>query len=267
MKTSSKEWRMAQVGKAANDRVTERPEKARSNSRFKSLMKETWEAGKLVARHPFITAAIVSTALVAFSQNEARAQEKPVPVVNMAKQTYKTSLKDGYLTFEGLGVLDVKKLVKMITGNENASEKDVRIKTNVELDGTGGGVYYVFDRGILGIFVNKDGNAVTCGVGTDGDTLFMHQGAIFLADNGAIFATSPTVLVWIIPKGVANAKYSEDFGDVPKLTRPMFSKGKDAGYVEMRDPALGKLKMKISTTEAKYQVVEDEQLLGAVGSR
>ena len=253
---------MAQIGKVPIVEVTNRTAKARPNSRFKSLMKETWGVGKFVARHPILTAAIVSTALVAFNRNEAKAQDKPVPVVNMAKQIYKTSLKDGQLFFEGLGNVDIKDIVKMITGNENASEKDVIRKINTVRSDIGPGVYYIFEKGILGAFVNKDGNSVTFGVGGH-DAIFTHDGAIYVTENGLIFASSPTTLLMVTSSGVISTRYEDDFGKVPLLKRPIFTKGSGADHVDLRDPVMGKLKMQISVIDGVLETMNDNQVLGA----
>lgn len=253
---------MQRASKKSTVEVAKGSEQVKPNSVFRRAMKETWPVVKFVAKHPILTAAIVSTVLVAFNRNEAKAQDKPVPVVNMAKQIYKTSLKDGQLFFEGLGNVDVKDIVKMITGNENASEKDVIRKINTVRSDIGPGVYYIFEKGILGAFVNKDGNSVTFGVGGH-DAIFTHEGAIYVTENGLIFASSPTTLLMVTPSGVISTRYEDDFGKVPLLKRPIFTKGSGADHVDLRDPVMGKLKMQISVIDGVLETMEDNQVLGA----
>lgn len=130
-------------------------------------------------------------------------------------------------------------------------------------------VYLVFEKGIICVSFDKDRMVPRSGAlrSSDGSKLFLHDGAVFVAADGSILATSPTTLLVNTSNGTINSTYREMFGDVPPLKKPIFSRGKNDDYVDLRDAAImdgnRKLKIQIDLTKLEVAVTADIPVLGA----
>ena len=233
--------------------------------RTKIIAQGAKEVTKFVFRHPktaITTTAFALTLILTPVKTSAQDVSGKTELVSDKEPTDKyreTKLKDGMITFEGIGTFDVRDAMRLINGTENVSEGTQKLKIDATLEGVGKGVYYVFETGILGVFVNKDGKTLTLrSAASYGDALFLN--AIFIADNGAIFATSPKMFIALTAKDSYPINYAS-WGDVPRLENPIFSSGKDKDNVDLRDPnVLGKegVKIQFSFTRGTIKVVDDD---------
>lgn len=178
---------------------------------------------------------------------------------------FKTELKDGIIHFP-TRTLDIKESLKKITGSDNLSEKDVLRKIETPLGGVPG-FYYVFKNAVLRVSVGDDRDKVG-GTGIIGE-IFTHEGAIFIAKDGSLVASSPSSILVMTPTEITNAPYRSLFGDVPMLVKPRISGGRDDNHVDIRDEVItdgvNRLKIVVELSpKISGEVVPD---LLALGSR
>jgi len=234
--------------------------------RTKIIAEGAKEVTKFVFKHPkmaLATTAFALTLILSPVKTNAQDISGKTELVSDKEPTdkyRKTELKDGYITFEGVGTFDVRDAMKLVTKNEKISEGQQVDKRDVTLEGVGRGVYYVFETGIAGFFVNKDGKTLSIrSASTDGDALFLS--AIFIAENGAIFATGPKTFIAL----TARDSYPAPYQEILKLESAIFSPGMEKDKIDLRDPnTLGKEKLKIqfSFSTGKIKIVDDDAPIG-----
>lgn len=225
--------------------------------------------GRFVFKHPKMALAATAVTLTLLFPIKTTAQEisSKTELVSDKEPSDKyreTKLKDGMITFEGVGTFDVRDAMKLINGTENVSEGTEKRKIeNITLEGVGKGVYYLFEKGILGVFVSKDEKGVNrFAVATEGDELFIGDGQYYVSENGSIIATGSRTFVAITPDKGYRPTYLKLFGvDVP-LENPSVSKGKDKLFVDLRDPTFEKVKLEFSIKNGSLKVVRDDGVIG-----
>jgi hypothetical protein len=189
----------------------------------------------------------------------------------------KVELKDGILYISGLNYgsriadskIDLRDLRKQI--KEKLGERQMQTfpeEIPLGIVGTpmdGRGVHLIYKSGILTI---TDKKSVMTGA-ADGSTIFTQDGAIFVAKDGSIVATTPTTLLLITSGYAKSTTYEQLFGagNVPALKGPTIGKGNDDNYVDLRDAVLynekEKLKFQIQLVPFEVTVFGDDPSIGA----
>lgn len=127
----------------------------------------------------------------------------------------------------------------------------------------GGGSYLIYEQGIM--YVGKDRYYRTIWSGDD-SRIFTHDGAIFLAKDGSIVATTPTTLLVITSKEVWSVTYKKLFGDdTPNLEKPFTGAGKNDNLVDLRDSAINgskNLKLEVQLSPIQVTVKVDAPSIG-----
>ncbi|MEM2137508.1 MAG: hypothetical protein QW568_00280 [Candidatus Anstonellaceae archaeon] len=97
----------------------------------------------------------------------------------------------------------------------------------------GDGVYLIFESGILWLSSEKTGIVGAA----DGSKIFLHEGAIYVAPNGSIVATTPTTLLIITSTYAKSFRY-DSFEGAPNLTNPSFVQEKEGQTIYLTDASL-----------------------------
>jgi len=174
-------------------------------------------------------------------------------------------LKDGFLEIDGRSA-DIRERLAIITGGTgNLSEKDAIQKIEVVKKDIPG-IYYIFNNSIARIEPRENGVSVIGGSPNDKSSFFTHKEAIFVGENGSLFAATPTTVLGITIDGdVMGFDIIVAFGEkTPKMKKPEFRIGNDPNTVEVRDETFAGLKIVIHTANKSFGVEKDDlALLGA----
>jgi hypothetical protein len=154
------------------------------------------------------------------------------------------------------------------SGEISTSTKDIKqiVYTILELKGKGG--YFISDQQIIFVHPGLDSTKIISVGPRDGSRIFTHDGAIFIAPNGSIVATTPATLLMITSHKTVSWTYESMFGKVPPLRRPQVSQGIEEGHADLRDEAIRikgakPIKLDINLTDPKdpkVKIVYDEPL-------
>jgi hypothetical protein len=179
----------------------------------------------------------------------------------------KVELKDGILRIMGvkkgdeyfdlkIDIRNIRKEIKESFGEKQmeAFPEQMPLGVIVSIPFSSGS-YLIYPRGILLTYADEQGPLMKAVTSLDESKIFFHDGAIFVAKNGSIVATTPTTLLVITPKEVISVTYKASFGEVSNLKRPYIGRGTDDDHAELRDEVIKdekgpiKLVMRLSSFE------------------
>lgn len=235
---------------------------------------------------------VVAASLIAFPRSSSgQEKEKPVPVLPstgpqmenatekkelpvryengikiVGNKTFNVEIRDDSLYIRNFGGLDFAVDIKRARNMgilETSSTKEIRQLHYQSVGKRGSGVYIIFEYGITFVVPDVQRERLK-GVHTrspDGSKIFLHDGAIYVAPDGSIIATTPTTLLMITPNEAISYTYREIFGVDLNLKRPYMKRGKDDNHAELTDETLkenGKqIKFVIETNPFEIEGMED----------
>jgi len=199
------------------------------------------------------------------------------------KNEAKVELKDGVLTITNVIISNSGKYAPAgeyatITFDIKGINRDVKekgetfqfpenIKPTVvfgaQLDGVGIGAFLIYgDSKIVAIFKGEKGVKAIYNPALDNSSIFTHEGAIFIAQNGSIVGTTPTTLLVITPNDVLSVTYDELFGKTLPFKKPTISGSSDLKLVFIRDPTMSNntdaVRLELDLETLKVRVSDDD---------
>jgi hypothetical protein len=125
------------------------------------------------------------------------------------------------------------------------------------------GAYLIFEMGIAKLIPKVLERAVEWSFVYTGDNskIFTHEGAMFVAPNSSIVATTPTTLLVITPTSVLSVTYEALFGKIPAFKKPNISGGRNPNEAFIRDETMrdasGAVRLELDLTTLRIYVAED----------
>ena len=162
-------------------------------------------------------------------------------------------LKDGVLTLINVKILNTGEYAT-ITWDIGGLNKDAKERGEttqfpentkptyvfgVRLNEIGIGTYFIYDDGSINAFFKGEKGVGSTSISSlDGSKVFTHEGAIFIAPNGSIVATTHSTLLVITPNDILSVTYESLFGKIPPLKRPTITGGRNPDEVFIRDETM-----------------------------
>ncbi len=220
-------------------------------------MKEALRAGRFALRHP-IYAATIMAAVFSIAQNQsgtlAQTRDRDPSGLVWQQTGFEVrgkkyfdidSLKDGVLRLKGFEFegqhydleVDFARQLKD-SWLAKLTLSGIRLVIYAQVEGIGKSAYLVFTDGIMRVAPDAKNRTarVSFIYADDSSRIFIGPEQIFIAPNGAIFATTPTSSMIITGKGGKLYVNKDSDSNFPDLQNPKFTPAE--GGADMRDPAI-----------------------------
>lgn len=223
------------------------------------------EKRMLAANKPVAGATKTTTA----PKNEMKiTYENGIKIVG--EPTFDIRIKDGILNtasgkinYNGNARQDIANILKEFSGSEIPTNNDIKQIVYANDKVKGNVAYLILKHGIVFVAPEYKGGEQIGGTRCDDKTdVFTHTGAIFVAENGSIVASTPTTLLVLTPNDMWSISYTSRFGNASlPLQRPTISGGATPEIAVLRDPVLrdsnGAIKLEINLNTLRIDGVDD----------